>query len=95
MDHNPMTMIVYGYNLARNIYMENTDWSEWVPTYLCDNTRRYYLKESVPEIIYLIVIWEIMFVLLFYTQTVFAGVSSDVTGYDYSIVKILDHTCTR
>ena len=35
LDHIPMTMIIYGYNQDRNITKKNTDWSEWVPTYVC------------------------------------------------------------
>ena len=51
-----MIIIVYGYTINRKSSMENTDWSEWVTTSLCDNTRRSYLKESVPDRSNLIII---------------------------------------
>ena len=43
----------------------------------------------MPELRYLILIWDVIVVLWFSTHTVFNGVSSDVTGYEYSLVMIL------
>ena len=56
LDHIPIIMIISGYTLARKTSMENTDQSEWVPNYLCENLRRSSLKDSVTELSDLIVI---------------------------------------
>ena len=50
MDHLPIIMIVYEYTMARKGYMEPTDCSEWVITYLYENTIRSSPKESVPDL---------------------------------------------
>ena len=65
MYHLTVIMVVYGYTLDRKMSMENTDQREWNPTYLWDNMRRSYPKESVPYLRYLIVIWDVIFILDF------------------------------
>ena len=94
LDHRPMTTIVSGYTLDRKISKENPYRSEWVTNYLYENPISSSLKDSVPGLSYLIVIWDIIFVLWFYTYTVFTGVSSDIPGYDSSLVMISAQTCT-
>ena len=69
-----MIMIVYGYTLSMKISTENTDKKEWVTTSFCENPRRSSLKESIPELNDLIVIWYVIFVLKFSTYTAFIGV---------------------
>ena len=88
LDHRQMIIIVYGYTINRKSSMENTDWSEWVTTSLCDNTRRSYLKESVPDRSNLIIIWYIIVVLWFYTHNMFTAVSYNVNGYKFSLMMI-------
>ena len=56
MDHIPMIMIVYRYNLYRKSSIVNSDRSEWVPNYLCENLRHSSQKESVPDLIFVIII---------------------------------------
>ena len=75
-----MITIIYIYIMARKISVENPDWSEWVPNYLCENPRRYSLKESILDFSVLIVIWYVMIVLEFSTHTVLIGELSDVPG---------------
>ena len=56
LEYLPMVVIVSVYIRVRKIYIVNYDLREWVPTSLCENPRRYYLKESVPYLRYFIVI---------------------------------------
>ena len=56
MDHIPMIIIVYGYTLDSKSSMENPEQSEWVPTYLCENPMLSSQKESVPDLIFFIII---------------------------------------
>ena len=71
-----MIMIVSGDTLAKKSFMPKPDRSEWVPTYLRENPRSYYPKESVHYLSYLVVIWDVIVVLWFSNHTVFTGVSS-------------------
>ena len=74
MYHLLIILIVSGYTRSMKISMENPYWREWMPTSLCENSRRYYPKEIIPELIDLIVIWYVIFVLWFSTHTVLTGV---------------------
>ena len=56
MDHIPMIIIVYGYTLDSKSSMANPDQSELVPTYLCENLIRSSQKDSVPDLIFFIII---------------------------------------
>ena len=60
-----MIMIVYEYTIDSKSSMENPDWSELVPTYLCDNPRRSSQKESVPDLKFFIIVWNVMLFLDF------------------------------
>ena len=51
-------------------------------------------KESVPDLSNMIVIWDVIVVLCFYTHTVFIGVLSDEPGYKFSLVTMSAQTCT-
>ena len=86
--HRPMTMIVSGYTLARNISIENPDRREWVPTSLCENTSLSFPKYSVPDLRDLVFIWDVISVLWWSTQTVFTGVSCVDTGYESCLIMI-------
>ena len=63
LDHRPIIVIVYVYNMDRKISVSNPDRSEWVPTSLCENPRRSSLKESVPNFSYFIFVLDVIFVL--------------------------------
>ena len=52
-----MITIVSGYTLARKSSMKDPEQIEWVPTSLCENMRYSSLKESIPDLIFLVVIW--------------------------------------
>ena len=93
LDYCPMIMIVSGYTLARNSSMGKPNRSDWVPTSFLDNQRRSSPKESVPDLCSLVVIWDVMDVLWFYTHNVFTGVSSDEPEYKSSLVMMSAHTC--
>ena len=93
LDHLPIIMIVSGYTLARKISIEKPYRSKWGPTSLWENPRRSSPKESVPDLSDLVVIWDVIVVLWFYTHTVFTGGSSNDRGYESSIVTISTHTC--
>ena len=54
--HRPMIRIVSGYTLARKSSRENPYQKEWVRNSLCENPSLYYLKESVPDLMDLVVI---------------------------------------
>ena len=74
--------------------MANTEQMEWVPTSLCDNPSISLPKESVPDLRYLVVMWEVIVVFWNSTQTMFTGVSRVVTDYDSSQMMIYSHMCT-
>ena len=74
--------------------MENHDRSEWLPTCLCENPKRSSPKESVPDLSNLVVVWGAIVMLWISIYTVFAGLSSDVPGYDISLVMILTQNFT-
>ena len=65
-----------------------------MPTSLCENPIRYPLKESVPDLRYLIIIRYVIVVLWLSTHCVFTGVYYDVPGYDSSLVMISSQTST-
>ena len=94
LNHLPMIMVVYGYNPVRKSSMASFDWRWWVPICLCENPSCSSPKESVPDFIDFIVIWDVIFVLGLSTHTVLTGVSSDVSGYEYSLVMMSVHICT-
>ena len=52
------------------------------------------MKQSVPDLSDLVVIWYVIVVLWFYNHTVFTGVSSDDPEYKYSLVKMYTQKCT-
>ena len=68
--------------------MENPDWRGWITSSFCENPSFYFPMESVPDIMDLVVILEVIAVWWFSTQTVFAGVSPDVPGYESSQMMI-------
>ena len=69
-----MIVVVSGCTLARKSSMVNYDRSEWMTTSLCENPIRYPLKESVPDLRYLIIIRYVIVVLWLSTHCVFTGV---------------------
>ena len=74
--------------------MENPDQIEWVPTSLCDNPIFSFRKESVPDLIALVVFLEVIVVFLRSTQTVFTGVSRVVPEYESNWMMISAHMRT-
>ena len=80
LDHRPKIMIVYGYTLARKISTAKPYQGEWVHTSLRENPRSSSLKESVPGLSNLIVIWDDRVVLWFSDHTVFTRILSDDPG---------------
>ena len=68
--------------------MVNIDQKEWVPTFFFENPSLSSQKEIVPDLRDLVVIWEVIYVLLFSTQTVLTGVSCVVPGYGSSLMMI-------
>ena len=52
------------------------------------------LKESVPDLSDLILIWDVMDVLWFFNHTVFTGVLSDEPGYESRFLTMSAQTCT-
>ena len=93
LDHLPMIIVISRYTCASKRLTENIYRKEWVNNSLYDKPSCYYLKESVPDLIYLFSFDMLLF--LFYTHTVFTGVSSDVPGYDSNIDMMSSHICTR
>ena len=84
MDHLPMVVIVSGYTQARKSFTEKPDWREWGTISLCENTIRSSPKEIYPDLSLPVVIWYLIIVLEFSTQTVLNGVPSVVSGYGSS-----------
>ena len=95
LSHGPMIMIVSGYTLVRNISTENADQRDWFTTSLCENMSLSLPKESVPDLRYLVVIWEVISVLWCSTQTAFTGVSRVVSGYGSCMMIISAQMQTR
>ena len=62
LNHRPMIIIVYRYTLAGKISIENPDQSEWVPTYSCENPRCSSMKDTMPDIRSLVVVWDVIVV---------------------------------
>ena len=80
LDHLPNIMIVSGYTLDIKISMDNTYRGEWLTNSLCDNPMHSSSKDSVPDLIFLIVILNVMLVLDFFTHTMLIGDSYDAPG---------------
>ena len=68
--------------------MENTDQSKWVLMYLCENPTPPPPKESAPNLSIFIVVCDVMVFLEFSTYKVLNGESSDVSGYESSILMV-------
>ena len=83
-----MIIIISGYTLARNSAIANPDQREWVPTSLCENTSLSLPKESVSYLRDSVVIWYVIAVWWWSTQTMFTSVSHVVPGYVSSLMMI-------
>ena len=88
LDHCFIIMIVSGYTLAIKSSLVNPEQREWVSTSLCENIIFNFPKESVPDHRYLVVIWELIYVLWCSAHTSFTGVSRVVLGFDSIMMMI-------
>ena len=78
--HLMIITIVYGYNLARNSYMEYPYQSYWVPTYFGGGLRWSSTQYSTYNLSFLMFAGYIILVLEFSAHTLLTGVFSDVYG---------------